>query len=247
MDEISRVLLEQIHDIDARDEDQILSEIAGEQIREMFYVTRVKDRDGKLIDKPKLSWAGTKEAARVRGNIVVEDYPQVSDAGNGLRIIVKVTDLSKNFSIFGGCHQPYQMKVNDIDRATGKITGSHLEDDPFCFQKGLSKAQRNAIQTIMPSDFMAKCLNKFLTASGQRQIPQTTAKREPAKPKVNKDIPEPTKLDTLFDLEKYAYDRWHLQPAEMYKELGFGSRNDVSETPFELFLRLKESKEVPQQ
>ena len=45
--EISQILLDQIREIDARDESQILSEIAGEQIREMFYVTKVKV-DGKL-------------------------------------------------------------------------------------------------------------------------------------------------------------------------------------------------------
>ncbi len=132
------------------------------------------------------------------------------------------------------------MKVYDVDES-GKVTDSHLEDDPFCFQKGLSKAQRNALQTIMPADFTAKCLHRFLQASGRKEIAAPPKAREPERPRprINDKVPEPGELKSIDDLLKYAFNRWHIQPDRVYKELGHSYRADIGEEPFECYLKLK--------
>jgi len=246
MDEIKQILLEQIKEIDSRDETQVLSEIAGEMVTEMIYETTVKDRKtGKMVKKTKLSWVGTKEAARSRGNIVVDEYPQVTDAGNGLRVIVKVTDLSRNFSIFGGCHQPYQIKVYDFENGTNKKIGEHLEDDPYTFQKGLSKAQRNALQTILPADYIAKCIGRFLNP--RRQLPAGKAKetlpqaKPPALQEPNHSwyIVKQVDVPDFLALERIFWNRTKKQPKEMYQQLGATGKDDVGMTPWEAFLTLK--------
>jgi len=246
---LTRVVLDQIKEIDARDENQIMSELAGETVQEMFYTTDIFDKKSKrMIQKPKLSWAGTKEAARSRGNIVVDSEPIITDLEDGIRIVVRITDLTRNLSIFGGCHQPKRMKINDTDPKTHEIIGFHLEDDPYYFQKGLSKAQRNGFQAILPADFIAKCLNKFTMISERHSLKP---------PEKNKAIDQPTKREVKAQLdwesitkdmvpdyphlERIFWDITKKQPAEMYKELGVSSRNGVATiSAWESFIQLKE-------
>jgi hypothetical protein len=263
MDEITAAMLQNIREIEDRDENQILAELAGETISEYIYETEVWDwvpgPDGKRkkqkVRKVKLSWVGTREAARAKGNIVASD-PIVTETDKDFRIVIKFTDLSRNFSVFGGCHQPKQMKVNDWGEEPGEIVGTHLEDDPFAFQKGLSKAQRNGLTACIPADWTAKMIDRFLAASrkgqklpaGQRgrYIPQAgssdtpvPARKTQIKPreeweKITKDqVPDYPKLEQImWDLAK-------IQPRDVYKELGGGSRNDMTIPAWDAFVTLK--------
>jgi len=178
---------------------------------------------------------------RAKGNIALSD-PIIEDADGYVRIVVRATDLRRNFSVFGGCHQPKQQKVKVFD-GDGKEIGHQEQDDPHYFTKALSKAQRNALQSVIPADFTARMIDRFLLKSGKPPLKQlTTPKTEkPPVPRINKEVAEPTEINTLLDLEKYAFNRWHLQPAQIYKELGFASRADVNDVPFELYLKLKAS------
>lgn len=263
MDEMTAAMLAQIQEIEQKDERQVLAELAGETIEEYIYETEVWDwvpqPDGKRkkqkIRKVKLSWVGTREVARSRGNIVLSD-PIVADTDDAVRIIVKATDLTRNFSVFGGCHQPKKMKVNDFDRESGEIVGSHLEDDPFVFQKGLSKAQRNALNPCIPADYAVKMIDRFLRASGKQPllstpgrkgIPQRAGQPPPKQPAKSQIKPRPewdriTK-DQVPDyptLERLTWELCKIQPAQMYRELGGGSRNDMTIPAWEAFLTLKE-------
>jgi hypothetical protein len=262
MDEMTAAMLAQIQEIEQKDERQVLAELAGETIEEYIYETEVWDwvpqPDGKRkkqkVRKVKLSWVGTREVARSRGNIILSD-PIVTDTEDAVRIIVKATDLTRNFSVFGGCHQPKKMKVNDFDKETGEIVGSHLENDPFVFQKGLSKAQRNALNPCIPADYAVKMIDRFLRASGKqpllsapgkRGIPQKTGPppRQPVKSQI-KPRSEWNRItrDQVPDyptLERLAWELCKLQPTQMYKELGGGSRNDMTIPAWEAFLTLKE-------
>jgi len=256
VDEITAAMLQNIREIEQRDENQILAELAGETISEYTYETEVWDwvtqKDGKRkkqkVRKVKLSWVGTRETARAKGNIAASD-PVVTDLDDAIRIVVKFTDLANNFSVFGGCHQPRKMKVNDYDKDTGEITGSHYEDDPFCFQKGLSKAQRNGLTACIPADWAAKMIDRFLRASkGQKghYISQGRGSETPVPPlktqikpreewdKVTKDqVPDFPRLESLmWDLAK-------LQPRDMYKELGVGGKNDMTIPAWDAFQTLK--------
>jgi len=248
---MDNVMLKQIAEIEQKDEAQVLAELAGELISEMIYTVEVYDRKAKRkVSKARLSWAGTKEVARSRGNIVLTE-PVVTDLDAAIRIMVKATDLTRNFTVFGGCQQPRKMKVNDVDDETGQITGSHYEDDPFCFQKGLSKCQRNALTLCIPADYTAKCITRFLKASGTRALPQGAKTRKQAptkseiKPREEWDKVTPEMVPDFPRLETKIWNLSKLQPADMYKELGVGSRVDMTIPAWDAFLTLKE-RFVPQ-
>jgi len=263
MDEMQAAMLANIKEIEQRDENQILAELAGEVIGDFIYDTEVWDwvtqPDGKRkkqkVRKVKLSWVGTREAARAKGNIVASD-PVVTDLDDAIRIVVKFTDLANNFSVFGGCHQPRKMKVNDWDPDTNAITGQHLEDDPFCFQKGLSKAQRNGLTACIPADWTAKMIDRFLKArqtgsqlpAGQKgrylqhgkgsetPIPRLELQIKPKADweKITKDqVPDYPKLETII------WDLTKLQPRDMYRELGASSKTDMTIPAWDAFQNLK--------
>ncbi len=245
-DTTAGMMLKQIAEVEQKNEAQVLAELAGELISEMIYTVKVYDRRSKKsIEKARLSWAGTKEVARSRGNIVLSD-PVVTDLDKAIRIMVKATDLTRNFTVFGGCQQPRKMKVNDVDDETGVITGHHYEDDPYCFQKGLSKCQRNALTLCIPADYSARCITRFLKASGSKALPQgANAKRSsPAKseikPREEWDKITQDRVPDYPHLEPIIWTLSKLQPAAIYKELGGGSRSDMTISAWDAFLTLKE-------
>jgi hypothetical protein len=264
MDEIYSAVLENIKEIDQRDEKQVLAELAGEAVAEYIYDTEVWDwttddqgkRKKKKVHKIKLSWVGTRETARARGNIMVSD-PVVTETDDAIRVMVKATDLTHNFSVFGGCHMPKKMKVNDWDEAEGRVTGTHLEDDPFAFQKGLSKAQRNALGAYIPADWAAKCIAKWLSdpryrgalaggtprqyvTQGQRDKNEQRRLSSQLKPRAEWDKVTRAMVSSYEDLEKVAWDLAKLQPKEMYQELGGGSKTDMNIPAWDAFLTLKQ-------
>ena len=245
---LSKVIIDQIRDIDARDESQVMAELAGETVQEMFYTTEIYDRKAKrMVQKPKLSWSGSKEAARSRGNIIVDDQPMITDLEDSVRIVVRVTDLTKNFAIFGGCHQPKRMKIKDYDQKTKQEIGHHFEDDPYYFQKGLSKAQRNAFQTILPADFIAKCLERF-TRLSSRPVPQQPREAEPVKKELNNkltwDSVTPEMVRDYTQLERFYWDITKKQPSDLYAALDVKNRLELSITAWEAFEQLRELAKV---
>jgi len=244
--EMDSVMLKQIADIEQRDESQILAELAGELIEEMIYTVEVYDRRRKQkVLKPRLSWAGTKEVARSRGNIVLSERV-VTDLDTTIRIMVRATDLTRNFTVFGGCQQPRKMKVNDIDDKSGQIIGHHFEDDAYCFQKGLSKCQRNALTVCIPADYAAKCIDRFLKAAGKaKQLPQETKK---AKAPIKSQLKPLEEWDQITEdmvpdyphLEPIIWNLCKVQPADLYKELGVSSRTDMTIPAWQAFLTIKQ-------
>ena len=250
MDEIYSALLENIKEIDARDESQILAELAGETIKEYIYQTEVWDwvtddngkRRKKKVKKTKLSWVGTREAARGRGNIMISD-PMVTEAEDHIRVMVKATDISQNFAVFGGCHVPKKMKVNDYDDVTGEVTGSHYEDDPFAFQKGLSKAQRNALAACIPdtwtSKFIQKCLanpqlhalrnghpREYIT-DGQKRKTEQKIQSSQLKPRAEWDKVTADMVSEFSKLAKVLWDLAKIQPGNICRELGVSNQRDL--------------------
>ena len=245
-DEMNSVMLKQIAEIEQKDEAQVLAELAGELLEEMTYSVEVYDRRRKqMVEKARLSWAGTKEVARSRGNIVLSE-PVVTDLDATIRVMVKATDLTRNFTVFGGCQQPRKMKVNDVDKESGEISGHHFEDDAYCFQKGLSKCQRNALTLCIPADYAAKCITRFLKATGKRaQLPQDTKRARAPAPSQVKPLEQWDQVikDWVPDyphLEPLIWNLCKMQPADMYKELGVSCRADMTITAWEAFLTIKQ-------
>ncbi|MDD4873888.1 MAG: hypothetical protein PHE15_02795 [Dehalococcoidales bacterium] len=251
MDEITSLMLAQIQEVEKKDEQQVLAEMAGETIKEYIYETAVYDHKTKsMVRKVRLSWVGTREVARMKGNIILSD-PLITEVEDGLRIVIKATDLSKNFAVFGGTHQPFKMKIKDVNKATGEVIGEHYEDDPFVFQKGLSKAQRNALNACIPADFATKMIDRFLHISGGKQLtapkrPQLPGKA-PTKPEEQPRprIKTPSDWDAITivkdypHLERIFWELTKLQPSEMYKQLGVTSKMELSINALDAFNQLK--------
>lgn len=244
-DEMDSFMLRQIAEIEQKDEAQVLAELAGELVEDMIYTIEAYDRRKKqTVQKVRLSWAGTKEVARSRGNIVLSE-PVVTDLDANIRIMVKATDLTRNFTVFGGCQQPRKMKINDVDPDTGEVIGHHLEDDAYCFQKGLTKCQRNALTLCIPADYTARCITRFLKATGRSTlIPQDTRRGKATTKAQLKPLEEWDKItqDMVPDfphLEPIIWNLTKMQPANMYPELGVTSRADMTIPAWEAFLTLK--------
>ncbi len=257
MDELTAGMVAQIHEIEQKDENQVMAELAGETVEEYVYETQVWDwRKKQKVRKVNLSWVGTREVARNRGNIIL-DPPDITETEDSWRIVVRATDLLRNFTVFGGCHQLKQMKVNDIDRDSGEITGSHLEPDDYSFQKGLSKCQRNALKLCIPGEYAARMIDRFLQASGRQPLLTTSSKATTARG--HKQSPQkigPTKADIKpreeWDkisqeqvpdyphLETIIWNLCKIQPKAMYAELGGGSRNEMTIPAWQAFITLKE-------
>lgn len=266
MDNIDSIMLQQIKEIDARDESQIMAELAGETLSEYFYeVVRYDRRQKKNIRKVKLSWVGTREVARNRGNIML-DEPQITETDTHWRIVVKATDLVRNFTVFGGCHQPKMMKMTDVDKDSGEVIGDKIVRDDYAFEKGLSKAQRNALDKCIPGDYAAKALDRMLRSAGRAPLmqltepkrkpqaakaspktsPQETPPTEPMKSKASdkKPVAEWEKISKEMvpdypHLEPLMWNLCKLQPKEMYTQLGVSGRNDMTIPAWEAFLTLK--------
>ncbi|MBA7646981.1 hypothetical protein ES703_54749 [subsurface metagenome] len=257
MDELTAGMIAQIHEVEQKDENQVMAELAGETVEEYVYETWIKDPKTKQkVRKVRLSWVGTREVARNRGNIVL-DTPEVTETDDSWRVMVRATDLLRNFTVFGGCHQPKEMKVNEVDESNGEIIGSHYEHDDYAFQKGLSKCQRNALNLCIPGEYAARMIDRFLRASGKRPLLALRTKDTAARG--HKQPPQsigPTKLDIKpreeWDkitqemvpdyphLETIIWNLCKLQPKGMYAELGGGTRNDMTVPAWHSFLNLKE-------
>ena len=248
MDEITSIMLKQIKDIEQKDETQILADMAGEVIQDYIYeFTRFDRRLKKTVRMVKLSWIGVREVARAKGNIVLEE-PNITETADHWRIVFRGTDLTRNFSIFGGCHQPKRMTVKKVDDRTGEVSGEELIDDPYAFTKCLSKAQRNTLEPCIPGNFALKMIDKFLAAAGQKPLHLPggkalvkTAEKVKAQPKPPAEWDKITReqVPDYPALEKVYWGLAKKQPQELYPQLGVSSRTDMNITAWEAFQQLK--------
>lgn len=130
--------------LDQRDEDQILAEIKGNIISEMFYSFPL---DGKTVTG--VSWVGTKEIARQYGCIDL-DFVRVDDTEDSYIAVVKATDTRTGTSLLGTAMQPKNMTAKGVEKP-----------DRFAYTKAVSKAQRNAIRAIIPERFLLEMYEAF--------------------------------------------------------------------------------------
>jgi len=166
--------------LDQRDEDQILAEIKGNIITEMFYSFRV---GGKEVTG--ISWVGTKEVARQYGNIKM-DFIDLKDMGESFMAIVRATDTRTDTGLLGSSTQSKQMEIHDFDRdgkwlkdTNGKYV-THLEPDKFASTKAISKAQRNGIRAIIPEKFLIEMYKQFKQGLDKKPEPRKTVDAEVA-------------------------------------------------------------------
>lgn len=124
-------------EMEKRDEEQILQELRGQVVEEMIYQF---PSGGRTITG--ISWVGIKEIARRYGKIDTQ-LIEFQDLGESVMFIVKAIDIEKGTGLLGTATQSKMMKRKD----------GTVEEDPFAVTKALSKAQRNAIRSIIPETF----------------------------------------------------------------------------------------------
>jgi len=130
--------------MEKRDEAQILAEIQGEVIEEYFY---------KVKDKTAISWIGVKELARQYGRLDTE-LVEMRETEDSWIVVIKAKDIEKGSGMLGTSVQ------SKIDQYNG-------EPDEFCLQKAFSKAQRNALKSLLPESLFAAALDEWQSEQGK--------------------------------------------------------------------------------
>lgn len=127
--------------MERRDDEQILAELQGRFLDEYVYEI---NQDGHPVTG--LSWIGTKEASREYGGIQVplEKLKIVEENEKSITIAVEARDVFTGTSRIGVKRQSKMLRRRD---------GSVMEN-PFYFEQATSKAQRNAINAVIPYTFV---------------------------------------------------------------------------------------------
>jgi len=145
-------------DFEHRDEKQIEKELLGEVIEEYVYSfgSGAQEVHG-------LSWKGVKEVARQMGNIKLKDLRLIEKDDSWIAQC-KATDYTNRFEVYGAAQQLKNMQLK---------TGEE-RPDPFALPKVVSKAQRNALRSIIPETIVKKVLIQIL---GEEKIGKKIVKK----------------------------------------------------------------------
>jgi len=167
------------------DEKQIIGELEGHYLEEFVYYFEVGKEKRRVVG---LSWAGVKECAYRLGGIEVESC-QIDDKGDHWMVVCKASDKFKGNSRFGVSTQSKKMKLKD---------GSEVEDD-FSLQKCVSKAQRNAIRSLIPELFIKNFVDRYLEEHGKKpkEVPVASSEAPKAAPPQKSELTAETIIDVL--------------------------------------------------
>ena len=220
-----------IREVDRRDDEQIIVELGGGQVEEFYY--SFTDSLGRKQEG--MSWAGFREMAWHRGNLQL-GQPQITEGvdENGRaywRVMTSVTDLERNLTLWAGTHQPKEYARRD----TGELV-----EDAFAYEKGISKAQRNALKNIIPVSVVRQAIEIFklppaerakaLQAQSKRRLPAAAPpQRETARPSplpaADRDDQrqpgpsqpqgEPGPIDTLDTLRRAALATYRMNAEDL--------------------------------
>ena len=131
--------------INVRDDQQVLIEIQGGFLDDFVY--SFPTSQGKVTG---LSWAGVKEVARQMGSISVEDM-DISETAETYRVKCKAKDLNKDVTMFGVAEQSKKMLLKSGESV----------DDLHALSKCVSRAQRNAIRSLIPEIMIKTMIKEF--------------------------------------------------------------------------------------
>jgi len=132
-----------------------------------------------------------------------------------------------------------------------QVRGLGLSPEQADGKVGLSLAKLEGM-TIFQEDRIDDALQKAISLAGQakpREKPGPAnsggSSQETEKPMRAGEV-KPEHLSTLNDLFKLCNQLWGMQPRDVVKELGYASQNQVRESPWECWLKLKAVKEASQ-
>ena len=171
--------------MDIIDESQIVNEIEGripESAEKMVYSFLDKQTGKEVVG---LSWRGTKEAwrefnKRKVAQISIADKALISqgqsngELGNFVDILVYAYDNKRKIGSWGASRGWEKQRKKD---------GSII-DDKFPSAKAISKAQRNAVNNLLPAEKVAKMINAWIKRGSAQQIESPQAFR--ARPTENR-------------------------------------------------------------
>ena len=143
---MKNLVLPEYHQIEERDDGEIIRSLTGHAIAEYVYSFK---QAGRTVEG--LTIAGINEAANRKGGIEVSEV-QTLESTESWKAIVKATDKRNETSRYGAFEQP--------KAAFGKT-------DPFAFTKAVHKAQRNAIKQLLPMPVIKEILTYYLPVSAR--------------------------------------------------------------------------------
>ena len=179
--------------VERRDEAQILADLEGAVLDEYFYTSR---------NKVVISYTGVKEIARLRGNIVTK-LVQMTETDDNWIVVISAEDKETGNSLLG---TSVQSKLMDNQGA--------VVPDEFCLQKAFSKAQRNAIKSLIPEAAIAKAIEIWQAQKngGKTTHTKPPSRKAPAKPINVTDFMKPAELKvpdaSLADELNREEDSW---------------------------------------
>lgn len=194
--------------MEARDEEQILAEIKGNIITEMFYSFRM---DGREVTG--ISWVGTKEVARQYGGVDM-DLLRVDDLGAAYVAVAKATDTRRGVSLLGSAMQSKTMAVKGEE-----------QEDRFAYTKAVSKAQRNAIRAIIPEKYLLEMYQVFRKgAKPERRSVDVDAHpvEKPQAPELPAEDDETRRVSAVLEVNglNLAHVALHHKGAKVYVTAG---------------------------
>lgn len=191
--------------IELADEELIVQEIAGRVTDKFIYEMKgMRSENGEPVIG--LSYAGTNWACREYAKqgecIRVVGRPEIIQDPLNPQYIVTVVTVQRVAidpetkretpldSTFGIKRQWSMMKKKKYEN--GVCIGEEIVEDPFHFEKCLSKALRNGKQALIPTDVVKKLIMKALEVKGGRgpgRPPGSGAKQVQAAPKAPTQAP----------------------------------------------------------
>jgi hypothetical protein len=142
--------------MDAADEQQILKEMEGEIVKDLYY-----DVNG----KKGLSYVGVNHMSfKIGGIKIIPESVKVEYDADTEEYVASVVACNEKYALTraGMSVQPKMMDVYDKDSSGRRLDTMHKEYDRFARIKALSKAQRNAIKAVMPEALIAAYLDYFI-------------------------------------------------------------------------------------
>jgi len=162
---VKRRVLTPYEVMDRYDEVQIINDIDGripEAAEKMVY-SFIDKKTGKEIVG--LSWAGSKEAEREFNKrkltqISVTDKALISQGNGFVDILVYAYDAKRKIGKWGASRGHDQ----------GRRKDGSLYEDRFPSAKAMSKAQRNAINNLLPAEKVARMIKAWIKEGKVQQI-----------------------------------------------------------------------------
>jgi len=134
--EKSQLPVEAFHEMDRRDESQILAEMRGELIEEFVYSV---DIQGRRVTN--LSYAGVKEAIRRRGNLEILEA-RTEETDDEIRALVRVRDHENRIDVRQEWHSAGDSHSRQTRGASDQRAG-------LCLQVGVHAGDGNAGSAIL--------------------------------------------------------------------------------------------------